>query len=47
MNLQDCITLAIIAAAAVFLVRRLLRNAQGHSDGACDKCAVGKKQARP
>jgi hypothetical protein len=41
MNGQTLIVLAIIAAAAFYLVRRLARNAQGHPDGACDKCGDG------
>jgi len=40
--LQNVVVLILVAAAGAYLVRRLLRNAQGRSDGACDKCAGGE-----
>jgi hypothetical protein len=40
--LQNVVVLILVAAAGAYLVRRLLRNAQGHSDGGRDKCAGGE-----
>lgn len=43
MDWQTIAVFVVIAAAAAFVVRRLTRNAQGHSDGACDKCGPMEK----
>jgi hypothetical protein len=44
-HLQNIIVFAVIAAAAFYLARRMARSAQGHSDGACGKCACGDKKS--
>ena len=47
MLLQYLIVAFIVAAAAFYVARRLFRDAQGHSDGACDKCGKNVDQAPP
>ena len=42
MDLQTVIVAVIVAAAVIFIVRRLWRSSRGEADGACDKCAPGK-----
>lgn len=42
MDIQTLIVIAIVVGAVFFIVRRFWRSAQGHPDGACDKCAPGK-----
>ncbi len=39
MTLSDLAALAILTAATIYLVRRFVRNFQGKSEAACDKCA--------
>jgi len=42
---QNIIVFGIVAFAAYYLIRRLAFSAQGHSDGACSKCACEDKKA--
>jgi len=36
---QNFVTLALVAAAAVYVIRRLRRTVKGKQTGACDTCS--------
>lgn len=38
MSAQDAVAIALVAAAAFFVGRRLWRNWKGQAEGACDRC---------
>jgi|GEM_PF-6253501 len=45
MTLQFFCVIFLVAAAVVYVVRRLTRAMRGDADGACMKCDCGDKKA--
>lgn len=43
---QNLIAIALVALAGAYLVRKLVRSAQGRHDGGCDKCSCNEAAPR-
>jgi hypothetical protein len=42
---QNLVAIVLVALAAVFIVRKLVRGARGHGEAVCDKCGEPAKRA--